>query len=219
MPPELSANAGRLRERFHVDVPGWMSDPEDVPYLSDVADAVWNKTRLEIRYQRWKQPREVDRTLDPLGLVNKAGRWYLIARHPASDPAEAIRVYRVSRILGLTIGEESFERPENFDLAGFWRDYYTRYRDGLYPETASVRLSPEGRRRAQVLFPAAMAQAAADATPGPDGWATAVMPVESVRHALVEFLRLGADLEILEPPELREMITEVVRGLAKLYAP
>jgi predicted DNA-binding transcriptional regulator YafY len=57
------------------------------------------------------------------------------------------------------------------------------------------------------------------APPGRHGWVRAVLPIESVRHAHVEFLKLGADVEVLDPPELRAMITDTVRALAARYTP
>lgn len=40
LPPELLAQADRMRSRFHLDAPGWYADDEDVPHLSEVAEAV-----------------------------------------------------------------------------------------------------------------------------------------------------------------------------------
>ena len=57
--------------------PGWFHQSEPSPYLEAVADAVWNATPLRVRYRRWGA--EVDRDLDPLGLVLKSGTWYLVA--------------------------------------------------------------------------------------------------------------------------------------------
>src|SRR3954464_6003157 len=79
LPGELADRADRVRERFHLDAPGWFRADEPTPYLSTVASAVWDSRQLAIRYRRWKAPREVSRTLDPLGVVLKAGRWYLVA--------------------------------------------------------------------------------------------------------------------------------------------
>jgi predicted DNA-binding transcriptional regulator YafY len=45
----------------------------------------------------------------------------------------------------------------------------------------------------------------------------AVVPIESIENAQSEFLRLGADVEIIEPPDLRARITDVARGLAAIY--
>src|SRR4051794_20929537 len=37
LPPELRSRAGRIRERFHLDAPGWFRDPEPTPHLAAVA--------------------------------------------------------------------------------------------------------------------------------------------------------------------------------------
>ncbi|MEY9995710.1 putative DNA-binding transcriptional regulator YafY [Streptomyces sp. V4I8] len=50
-----------------------------------------------------------------------------------------------------------------------------------------------------------------------DGWTTVTVPIESVDHAHAEFLRLGAGVEVLEPPELRERIARTVAELAERY--
>ena len=222
LPPEPSSQAARIRERFHLDAPGWMTDPEAVQHLSAVADAVWEGHRIWMRYLRWKQPREVERTVDPLGLVNKAGNWYLVARDPATaadDPSEGLRVYRAARILDQRSLPERVERPDGFDLAGFWCGYFDQFRDNLYTGTARIRLSENGLRRAPILLMSGMGQAAQE-TAGPaeaDGWCTATVPIESIRHGLVEFLKLGPDVEVLDPPELRDMLTEAIRNMAKMY--
>ena len=72
LPAELRERAGRIRDRFHLDAPGWFRADEPTPHLSTVASAVWDARRLEVRYRRWKAPREVTRTLDPLGVVEMA---------------------------------------------------------------------------------------------------------------------------------------------------
>ena len=92
LPAELRDRAARIRERFHLDTPGWYSDGDSSPYLPAVADAVWNQRRIEVRYRRWAAPTNVTRTLDPHGVVLKAGRWYLVARS-----GEDFRTYRVNQ--------------------------------------------------------------------------------------------------------------------------
>jgi predicted DNA-binding transcriptional regulator YafY len=52
---------------------------------------------------------------------------------------------------------------------------------------------------------------------GPEGWITARVPIESAGDALAEFLRLGADIEILEPAALREQVVQTAKDLAALY--
>jgi predicted DNA-binding transcriptional regulator YafY len=179
-----------------------------------VADAVWNQRRIEIRYRRWAEPTDVTRTLDPHGVVLKAGRWYLVARSGGD-----FRTYRVNQILSLTTLEEGFGRAAGFDLAGYWASYLADFRDRLYRGEATVRLSPAGRDRLREVMSAAVVSAVEAGASAPDehGWITAVVPIESMTHAHGEFLRLGAEAEILAPAELRGMMRRTAAGLADVY--
>jgi predicted DNA-binding transcriptional regulator YafY len=50
------------------------------------------------------------------------------------------------------------------------------------------------------------------------GWRIAIMPVGSVRQASVDLLRLGAEVEVLEPAELRTKMAEIAAGMSMMYA-
>lgn len=214
LPPELSAGAGRIRERFHLDAPGWFHDVDETPHLAAVAAAVWNQRRLRVRYRRWDRSSEVDRVLEPLGVVLKGGTWYLIARVDNQD-----RTYRVSRILELETLDERFERPAEFDLSEFWQAWSQRFETSVYRGQAIVRLSPRAVQRLSVLVPPATSRAALESADAPDehGWRQATYPIESVDHALTELLQFGADVEVLAPLELRERIVHSARELTTLY--
>ncbi|GAA2074128.1 YafY family protein [Actinomadura alba] len=216
LPPDLRNRAGRIRERFHLDAPGWFRLPEPAPHLTAVADAVWNQRRVRARYLRWARPREVTRILDPLGVVLKAGSWYLVARCD-----EEIRTYRVSRVLEVEVLDDPFTRPAGFDLTAFWESWSERFETGVYTGKAVIRFSPEAWRRLPHLVLPATARAAQEnaGPPGPDGWVQTVIPIESIRHAHVEVLKFGADAEVLEPPELRARIIDSAHGLVQRYAP
>jgi predicted DNA-binding transcriptional regulator YafY len=92
LPPELRARASRLVERFHLDAGEWFHANEAVPYLAPLSDAVWNATRIAIDYERGSGPARRD--IEPLGLVLKAGIWYVVA---GTDGGQ-IRTYRISRV-------------------------------------------------------------------------------------------------------------------------
>lgn len=211
LPEELRDRAGRISSRFHLDTPGWY-DSDETPHLAAVADAVWNQRVIEIRYRRWKAPREVTRTLRPYGVVLKAGRWYLVAL------GSRVATYRVSAILDLEVSAETFERPE-FDLVAYWKSYVAEFLSWRLRGTATVELSPRGMDLVPDALSAEAVRAVAEtATPGVrPQWTRAVIPVESVSHTVGELLRLGADIEVIEPPELRERFAETVRALAEFY--
>jgi predicted DNA-binding transcriptional regulator YafY len=113
LPTQLRDRAARITERFHLDAPAWYRDGDRTPHLSAVADAVWNNRTVRMRYQRWTQPREITRTVEPYGLVLKAGHWYLVA-----GAGEQLRTYRIARITDLYVLDERFD---GFDLADYWR--------------------------------------------------------------------------------------------------
>ncbi|MFE2722219.1 helix-turn-helix transcriptional regulator [Kitasatospora sp. NPDC059327] len=208
LPPALREQAGRIQARFHLDAPGWYAQARPVPFLPAVADAVWNGHVLQLRYRRWKEPTEVDRRLEPYGLVLKAGRWYLVA-------APGPRVYRIDQILGLQRLEGGFRVPGNFDLAAYWQAHQAEFHASLHTADAVVRLSPEGAAR--LTGPAGRALRATG-EPQADGWTRAVLPIESLDHACREFLALGAEVEVLEPPALRERMAATARAIAALHA-
>jgi predicted DNA-binding transcriptional regulator YafY len=217
LPAELRDRAELVRERFHLDAPGWYYDGDRSPYLAQVADAVWQQRTVRVRYRRWKGPTDVTRTLRPYGLVLKGGKWYLVA---GSEPGWAPRTFRVSKILDLSDTGEPFARPEGFDLAGFWGAHVVEFRTGLARGEAVVRLSPLARERLPDKASTAVVDAVARTAGEPDaqGWVTAVVPIESLIHAETEFLKLGAEVEVLEPAELRERLAGTAHALARLYA-
>lgn len=221
LPPALRERSGRVRERFHLDAPGWYRDAEEVAYLTAAADAVWSERPLRIRYRRWAEPREVERTLDPLGIVLKGGIWYLVGASSRPGGSGSIRTYRVSQILELEQGTDTFERPTGFDLAAYWQTSLAEFDRQRFQGTATLRLSPDALRRVPDLYASAVLRSIELTAGAPDaeGWVRAEMPIEGTMHALGEIFKLGWGVEVLEPAELRAAVAEYAAGLARLHAP
>jgi predicted DNA-binding transcriptional regulator YafY len=209
LPPALADQVGQVQSRFHLDASAWYGVSDEVPFLPAVADAVWRCRAVHVRYRRWKEPTDVDRRLEPYGLVLKAGRWYLVAG-PGSP-----RTYRVDQILDLTEPGNGFAIPAGFDLAGYWQRYKREFLGRLYQAEATVRLSPSAL--GSLSGPEAEA-AARTGTAEPDGWTRAVLPIESTQFALRQFLALGPEIEVLGPPALRARLAAVIRATAAVYA-
>lgn len=215
LPPELRTRAEHMRDRFHLDAPGWERAADSPPTLAVVADAVWEQRRLAVRYQRANR-QYVDRILEPLGLVLKAGVWYLVAAVPTDQRGP--RTYRLSRVEAATALDESFHRPVGFDLQQHWQEYQQDYERRLFRSTATIRLSADGR---QLLFLiGSIAARAGHAAMGPvdaNGWATTTVPIESIKHATHQLMQLGPDVDVLEPAELRAAIAGAATAMARHY--
>jgi predicted DNA-binding transcriptional regulator YafY len=226
LPPELRGRTTRMRERFHLDAPGWFSRNEEVPHLATVARGVWEERRLTIEYRR--TDKTVDRTVDPLGLVLKAGRWYLVAATDKADDdrderhvgGRALRTYRVARIDDAGLLDEHAHRPEDFDLAGHWTTSMADFSRSMMRHEVDVRLSPSAfEHMCRILEPqAAQVVRERAGRPDADGWVRTVVPVESYDYAHHDFLRLGADAEVLAPAELRQRLAGTALSMAARYA-
>ncbi|MFC9283959.1 helix-turn-helix transcriptional regulator [Streptomyces collinus] len=214
LPPPLRDRAGRIRERFHLDALGWYREQDSPPVLVALAGAVWDQRRIRVRYRRWAEPREVERELDPYGLVLKAGVWYLVAGVDGT-----VRTYRVSSILRLDVGEDGFERPDGFDLTAHWKDYLAAYDSRRLRLQASVRIAPALLAVLPDRLDAALVRAV-EVSAGPpddDGWVTATIPLESVDLAVSTLLSLGSDIEVLAPEELRGEIARTAAAVLDRY--
>ncbi|WP_375485985.1 helix-turn-helix transcriptional regulator [uncultured Jatrophihabitans sp.] len=214
LPAELRERAARIRDCFHLDAPGWLRESEAPESLAALAEAAWTTHRVDVRYERSNRA-VVERTLDPLGLVLKAGVWYLVARPGDAAP----RTYRVSRVLAAHPRADLFTRPDGFDLGSFWAAYQRDYTERIFRDEAWVRLSPDGVRLLFLVGPAAARRARPTfSEPDADGWVEARVPVESVRHGVHALLQLGAEAEVLGPPALRSAVADEARGLAARYS-
>ena len=213
LPPSLRDAPARTGQRFHLDVPGWFRAAEPPPWLAELARAVWRDRVVELRYRRGE--REVTRSVQPYGLVLKSGVWYLVGH-----VGDGYRTYRVDRVVDVEVGEATFDRDEGFDLGGYWREQAEAFLRSMISERVIVRLSPTGLRALRWAAEAPFAYEEAVAAAGePDGqgWVVTRVPVESVPVAYDVLLRLGPEVEVLDPPELRERFAEAARRSAALY--
>jgi predicted DNA-binding transcriptional regulator YafY len=200
LPAELQERAGRAAQLFHVDMRGWFREEDRVPHLPVLAGALWRGRRLDIRYREGSAV--VSRRLDPLGLVLKAGVWYLLARRRGEE-----RVYRVSRIVSARERSEECARPEEFDLAAAWASRSEAFERGRAQVEVTVRVP---RSQVRYLRSARVLE---------DGERPAVAArYDGLDHAYHSLLAWGPGAEVLEPLELRERIAAAAAQTAALYA-
>lgn len=213
LPPALRDAPARAGQRFHLDVPGWFRETAPPLWLPELARAVWGDWVVELRYRRGDQ--EATRQVEPYGLVLKSGVWYLVGR-----VGDDVRTYRVDRVTGVEVGDEHFDRDEGFDLAGHWREQAGSFLRTMLRAEVAVRLSPAGLRQLRHLVDAPFVYdelVAAASPPDGQGWVVTRVPVESVQVAYHQLLGLGPEVEVLDPPELRQLFAASAERLAALY--
>jgi predicted DNA-binding transcriptional regulator YafY len=167
-----------------------------------------------VRYESWQGLRE--RLVEPLGLVLKAGAWYLVAQ-VGTPHGPHPRTYKVAKILSHRVQPETFERPDGFDLSAYWADAQRRFEAELRRHRARLRASPEGLKRLAALGAWARRAVADASPPEPDGWHMVELPVEGTDLAARQLLGLGPDVMVLAPGDLRARVAALARQVADLH--
>jgi predicted DNA-binding transcriptional regulator YafY len=212
LPGELRARASRLVERFYLDATGWFHDNEPVPHLPSLAEAVWEMRPVTIEYERGDRP--VRREIQPLGLVLKAGTWYVVALFEGEP-----RTYRVSRVSGVEFGDGQFRRPDGFDLATFWTESSAAYEREVMRLPVVIRVAPGALERlAEFVGWRAIEQAEEIGGPDPDGWRRLRLRLDWPEEVPGRLLGVGGDLEVLEPPEVRSALVALASGAVARHA-
>jgi predicted DNA-binding transcriptional regulator YafY len=207
------------RTTILVDVDPWMRSSEPVPLLPAVHDAIVRARRVDLDYRDSEaMARAV--TVDPLGLVAKAGVWYLVALAPprSGRPGAQPALFRVSRLRACDLRDEPATRPDGFDLGTAWADL--RGTVEQRPRELAVRVAVQ---------PAALAMArrllAAKLQPGQepgdeeavDGRPVLRLRFAAVAEAVGNLIGLGTRVEVLDPPSVRAALRETAQDLLALY--
>ncbi|TAK00805.1 MAG: WYL domain-containing protein [Chloroflexota bacterium] len=211
LPGELRGRATRLVERFHLDAAGWFQADEPVPGLAALADAVWNGQCIDIDYDRGQAV--ATRRLAPLGLVLKAGVWYLVALADGQP-----RTYRVSRVRRVRPLDERVARPPDFDLGAFWAESSAAYEREAARVDVTVRADPERLDHLRAAVGSRVV-AAAERLPAGDaeGWVHLRLRLDWPDEVPGRLLGAGASIEVIEPVEIRDRVARIARRVADRY--
>jgi predicted DNA-binding transcriptional regulator YafY len=192
--------ADKARSRVHIDQRRWNQGEPPRELLTVLRRAVWDDRRVRIAYED-RNRKSTIRTIDPLGLVSKAGVWYLIAR--LSEELE-MRSFRVERMRTVDELPTRFERPLEFDLERYWSDTSAQFKQTSPEYFVTLRTTLDALETATLYWTSEILERGVDygivrlAFPGPEA-------------ALYQVLAWGAGVTIVEPLELRSSIVERAR--------
>ncbi|MDQ0834575.1 putative DNA-binding transcriptional regulator YafY [Streptomyces achromogenes] len=210
LPARHRGDAERISERVLVDPVRWMHGIETATdaHLAELQHATFTDRRLQLTY-RSSDAREPHRyTVDPYGLVSKAGVWYLVA-----DRGGKPRMFRADRVLAAEVVDEPVHRRPGQDLATVWallRQRFESLPDGIH---VHCRVRREQLEIFQRLF---VSRLVAPLHLMDDGWALAELAFRELPDVR-GLLSMGATVEVLDPPEARAELAAVSAELATLY--
>jgi predicted DNA-binding transcriptional regulator YafY len=206
-----------IRRRIHIDPRRWKQAAQPRDILATLRQATSEDDRVLLHY-RDRDGRLSERIIDPLGLVAKAGIWYVVAR-AGTD----MRVFRAERIVGATIANERFERPASFDLLAFWERWSSEYEKSLPGYPIVVAVAPYAFEDVTAYWEwellqgtsfASRARRARDAT---RNWRIVRLLFPSLDVALAHVVMWGERVNIMEPAELRDAVLQRAESLVARY--
>jgi predicted DNA-binding transcriptional regulator YafY len=208
LPREWGETASKMNARFHLDPVDWYRAEARVAHLPALVRAVLDCRIVTMQYSSWSSERAW--RVEPLGLVMKAGAWYLVARG-----AGKTRIFKVTNMAAHRVLAESFVRPADFDLPSYWANELVRFETQLRTESATIKASAIGLKRLAELGEYAATAVAAAAAPRPGRWTTLTLPIENVEHAARMLLGLGPEVEVVAPVALRNEVNKLALQIAR----
>ncbi|QTE01042.1 helix-turn-helix transcriptional regulator [Streptomyces cyanogenus] len=195
--------------RVIVDATRWMSGPRQSVDLDVLQDAVFSDRRLRLRYRHSGEREPRTYTVDPYGLVAKAGVWYLVA-----DRRGRPRLFRADRVHSARLLDDPVRRRPGVELADVWE----KLRRQVEEREKEVEVTVRVRRELLDMF-RRMAAAQLTAAPedgGDSAWVTARLAYPTLR-AVRQLLAFSDRVEVLDPPEARAELLAGARSVAALY--
>lgn len=196
--------AEKARGRIHIDQRRWYQSDPPVERLSLVRRAVWDDRRLEITYEDRKRA-TTTRSLDPYGLVSKAGVWYLVAR---TD--QGFRSFRIERIVDVRELDERFERDTSFDLDAYWKQSAASMRSEYPGFAVVIRVTPDAALEITSFWPSSWIER--------DNERLLCVEFSSSEAAIGHLLSWGENIDLVEPLSLRPLVLERARAVCARYA-
>lgn len=195
-----------MRGRIYLDHRRWKQSAQPREHLATLRAAIWEDRRVKLQYRDRNRKASL-RVIDPLGLVAKAGVWYLVARS-----RDEMRTFRAERIVGVAPMDESFDRPEGFDLVAFWRDWTVKYEESVPGYPVILRVPSEAIEDVTEFWESHIL---GDTHKSGKVLVKVVFPAPEV--AVHQIVAWGRRVEIIEPRELREKALSRAREVLKHY--
>jgi len=193
--------------RIHIQAVAGRAVPGHL--FQDVLGALVRRRRLHIRYHGRRRDEVSERDISPQRLTQYRNSWYLDAWCHA---AKGLRSFALERILDIEMLDAAAREVDPEKLAAHFDQSYGIF-SGPARHTARLRFTPE------------MSRWVADEVWHPDqsgsldesgAWVLEV-PFSDSRELVMDILRYGAEVEVLEPDFLREAVRSAAADTARQY--
>lgn len=175
------------------------------PVLEKLRQATREHKQVNILYQAPNKNQAEARQIDTYALVHRSGWWYVVA---FCHLRKAMRSFRVDRITGLEISDDSFSIPESFDIHDYL-DIQFKFEPQI---KIQLRFLP------QYTYLASYIKSAWETSEQqPDGSLIVSHQATDIYWAASFVMSFGPAVIVLAPEELRTLIIEWAKTLTDIY--
>jgi len=178
-------------------------------YFQVVAGALLQRQRLNIRYHSRSDDEETQREISPQRLVHYRDNWYLDAW---CHQRNALRSFAVDRLRGVKVLAKHAKDIAEKELDAHFASGYGIF-GGKPKNTARLRFTPQRARwvAEEQWHPQQQGQTLEG------GSYELRIPYSDPRELVMDILKHGAEVEVLEPEALRKLVMEQLRGALEKY--
>lgn len=178
-------------------------------HFQTVANALLDGKRLNLQYLRRDKQEHTEREISPLQLVHYRENWVLDAWcHLRND----LRSFAIEAVEGVSVVDKAADTVTREHMREHFQSGY-----GIFAGKAV--------HRAVMKFTAKRAQWVSleewhpnqSSRREPDGSFILEVPYSNDEELVMDLMRYGSDVEVLEPPELRKRVHAALCAAAKLY--
>jgi len=182
------------------------SEKEEI--IEQLTDAIFRQQTCTVEYHSFHDDKTKDFKIDPLRFFERDGGLYLFVR---TTKYKDIRVLAVERINNLTMTEETFPQPENFDPDTLLENAFSIVYDE--PVEVKIRFSAEVARYIRERRWAKDQKI----SEGPDDSIVLELKTSGWFDVKKWILSFGAKAAVLEPENLRKEILDEISDMQKHY--
>lgn len=181
--------------------------PSSERFLTDIISAMRDFRVIRLCYQSFRHPEPFCFNVRPYCVKYFKQRWYLLG-----DSDLGLRIYSLDRFVDMEELEEHFEIPKGFDAEEYFGNYFGVI-IGEEPEDVKIRVVPDQVKYFRTL----PMHGSQRETVQEDGSSVFSYHIAPTLDFVQEILSHGADVEVLEPAELRESVADIIAGMASRY--
>jgi len=210
LPAEIQDHLVRLGESIKFQGRRQSVVAEAREHYERLLAACRERRRIRILYHSLYEGQDIRTLLSPYVVLFKRHSWYAIGR---SSLHRSVRTFHLGRILESELTDDSFAVPPRFSLKRHFGLAWSMIREQGGPQRVVVRFQPlVAENVADVVW-----HSTQELHWNADGTLDFTVTVDGLREMSWWIMGYGDQAEVLEPPEMRRLIGERARNLAKLY--